>query len=292
MRRWSLALPLLSLAAAAIAAPAADVTVLDAAHIYTSNPQQPQVQAIAWGKDGRLLATGDLATLAGRYPKAHRVSLPKATLLPGLIDAHGHVMGLGWSLLQANLVGSRSKPEVIERLQAFEKTLAPGAWLTGSGWDQNDWPDKAFPTAADLDAAFPDRPVWLERIDGHAGWANSAALKLAAAKEPRLLQAQWQPEGGRIEREAILWEYGRTPGAVERLADQLGAQGARDAVVEVSYYAWLLNTRDPADRGATDPFALRRLMDACAAAGDEVTAEKVRARNSDSGSLPAARSMK
>ena len=200
MRRWSLALPLLSLAAAAIAAPAADVTVLDAAHIYTSNPQQPQVQAIAWGKDGRLLATGDLATLAGRYPKAHRVSLPKATLLPGLIDAHGHVMGLGWSLLQANLVGSRSKPEVIERLQAFEKTLAPGAWLTGSGWDQNDWPDKAFPTAADLDAAFPDRPVWLERIDGHAGWANSAALQLAAAKEPRLLQAQWQPEGGRIER--------------------------------------------------------------------------------------------
>jgi len=85
-------------------------------------------------------------------------------------------------------------------------------------------------------------------------------------------------EGGRIEREAILREYGRTPGAIERLADQLGAQGARDAVVEVSYYAWLLNTRDPADRGATDPFALRRLMDACAAASDEVTAENVRAR--------------
>ncbi len=79
-------------------------------------------------------------------------------------------------------MGSRSKQEVIERLQAFEKTLAPGAWLTGSGWDQNDWPDKAFPTAADLDAAFPDRPIWLERVDGHAGWANSAALKLAAAK--------------------------------------------------------------------------------------------------------------
>jgi len=202
MRPWMLALPLLSLLGAATAAPVADVTVLDAAHVYTSDPAQPQVQAIAWNRGGQLLAVGDVATLARRYPHAKRISLPQATVLPGLIDAHGHVMGLGWALLQANLVGSRSKQEVIERLQAFEKTLAPGAWLTGSGWDQNDWPDKAFPTAADLDAAFPDRPIWLERIDGHAGWANSAALKLAAAKEPHLLSAGWQPEGGRIERVA------------------------------------------------------------------------------------------
>jgi predicted amidohydrolase YtcJ len=200
MRAWTLALPLWFACGAALAAPQADVTVLDAARIYTSDPAQPQVGAIAWGEDGRVVAAGDLATLAKRYPHARRVSLPQATLLPGLIDAHGHVMGLGWALLQANLVGSRSKQEVLARLQAFEKTLAPGAWLTGSGWDQNDWPEKAFPTAADLDAAFPDRPVWLERIDGHAGWANSAALKLALAEQPRLADANWQPEGGRIER--------------------------------------------------------------------------------------------
>lgn len=202
MRAWTLALPLLFACAAAAAAPQADVTVLEAGHIYTSDPAQPQVKAIAWGRDGRLLAVGDPAALAKQYPQARRIALPKATLLPGLIDAHGHVMGLGWALLQANLVGSASKQEVLARLQAFEKTLAPGAWLTGSGWDQNDWPDKTFPTAADLDAAFPDRPVWLERIDGHAGWANSAALKLAAARQPKMSDAGWQPEGGRIERTA------------------------------------------------------------------------------------------
>jgi len=200
MRCWSLALPLLSLIGTATAAPVAEITVLDAAHIHTSNPAQPQVQAIAWNQEGRLLEAGDLATLSQHYPHARRISLPRATLLPGLIDAHGHVMGLGWALMQANLVGTRSKQEVLERLQAFEKTLAPGVWLTGSGWDQNDWADKAFPTATDLDAAFPDRPVWLERVDGHAGWANSAALKLAMAKEPRLRTADWQPAGGRIER--------------------------------------------------------------------------------------------
>lgn len=202
MRAWMLALPLLSVLGAATAAPLPEVTVLDAAHVYTSDPAQPQVRAIAWDSGGQLLAAGELASLIERYPRAKRISLPQATVLPGLIDAHGHVMGLGWALLQANLVGSGSKQEVIARLQAFEKTLAPGAWLTGSGWDQNDWPDKAFPTAADLDAVFPDRPIWLERIDGHAGWANSAALKLAAAKEPRLLVADWQPPGGRVERMA------------------------------------------------------------------------------------------
>src|SRR3546814_1871876 len=71
--------------------------------------------------------------------------------------------------------------EVVARLREYEKTLPEGAWLLGNGWDQNDWPDKSFPTAADLDAAFPDRPIWLDRVDGHAGWTNSAAMKAAEA---------------------------------------------------------------------------------------------------------------
>jgi len=203
MRRWTVVLPMLSLlggVAAATAAP--QVTVLSAHRIYTSDAQQPAVESVAWDASGRIVAVGTAAQLRQRYPQGTRIELPQATVLPGLIDAHGHVMGLGWSLLQANLVGTHDKQDVLARLQAFEKTLAPGAWLTGSGWDQNDWPDKAFPTAADLDAAFPDRPVWLERVDGHAGWANSAALKLAAAKQPKLASADWQPQGGRIERSA------------------------------------------------------------------------------------------
>jgi predicted amidohydrolase YtcJ len=106
-------------------------------------------------------------------------------------------MGLGYSLMRANLVGTRSRTEVIERLKSFASSLPADAWLLGRGWDQNDWPDAAYPTAADLDAAFPSRPVWLERIDGHAGWANSAAMQRVA----RDLTGDWQPEGGRILRE-------------------------------------------------------------------------------------------
>ncbi len=98
--------------------------------------------------------------------------------------------------MRADLTGTRSKAEILARLQAFAATLPPGAWLLGRGWDQNDWPGQAYPTAADLDAAFPDRPVWLERIDGHAGWANSAALRRATGD----LSGTWQPDGGRIVR--------------------------------------------------------------------------------------------
>lgn len=178
------------------------IHLLTAARIHTSDPVQPAVEAMAWDEKGRIVAIGDAGTLLAAYPQATRVDAPDATVIPGLIDAHGHVMGLGYALMRADLVGSMDKADVIARLQAFEKTLPPGAWLLGRGWDQNDWPrtsspTAAFPTAADLDAAFPQRPVWLERVDGHAGWANSAAMR-AVGKD---LSGEWQPEGGRILRE-------------------------------------------------------------------------------------------
>src|SRR5690606_1369818 len=85
----------------------------------------------------------------------------------------------------------------LQRLAAFGRER-PEGWLLGRGWDQNNWPGQQFPTAADLDALFPDRPVWLRRVDGHAGWANSAAMALVE----RELAGDWQPEGGRIMRDA------------------------------------------------------------------------------------------
>lgn len=92
---------------------------------------------------------------------------------------------------------------MIARLRDQASQLPEDAWLLGRGWDQNLWPGQAFPSAADLDAAFPDRPVWLRRVDGHAGWANSAALR-AAARAGGMLKGDWQPDGGRILREAGL----------------------------------------------------------------------------------------
>lgn len=169
-------------------------TLLVNAHIHTMDPAQPEASALAWQDDGRLLAVGDAADLQKRYPDASRIDARGATVIPGLIDAHGHMLGLGITHRQVDLVGTTSKAQILERLKAWAAKLPKDAWLVGRGWDQNHWAGKQFPTAADLDTAFPDRPVYLERIDGHAAWVNSAAMRLAT----KPLDGDWQPDGGRI----------------------------------------------------------------------------------------------
>lgn len=181
----------------ALQAAAAGPVLVTAARIHTMDVRQPRAEAFVHDADGRILAVGARDALAARYPRATRLDLGGATVIPGLIDAHGHVANLGFSQLRVDLVGTRSRAEVVERLRVFARDLPPGAWLLGRGWDQNDWPEQDFPTAADLDAAFPDRAVWLTRVDGHAGWANSAALR--AVK--RDLSGTWQPDGGQILRD-------------------------------------------------------------------------------------------
>ena len=104
------------------------------------------------------------------------------------------MLGLGTTHIQVDLVGTGSKAQILERLKVWAAKLPKDTWLVGRGWDQNHWAGKQFPTAADLDAVFPDRPVYLERIDGHAVWVNSAAMKLAT----KSLDGDWQPDGGRI----------------------------------------------------------------------------------------------
>ncbi|MHA6203347.1 amidohydrolase [Dyella soli] len=178
------------------ALPLQATSLLVNAHVHTMDPERPEATALAWKDDGRLLAVGDTADLQKRYPDATKVDAGGATVIPGLIDAHGHMLGLGMTHIQVDLVGASSKAEILERLKAAAARLPRDAWLVGRGWDQNRWAGKQFPTAADLDAAFPDRPVLLERIDGHASWVNSAAMKHAA----KPLDGDWQPDGGRIMR--------------------------------------------------------------------------------------------
>ena len=182
-----------------LAAPvAAQTTVLSAARIHTMDTARPVARAMAYDASGKILALGETDELLARYPQARRVDVGAATVVPGLIDAHAHVSGLGFAMMGADLVGTRDKAEVFARLKAKAAGLKPGEWLLGSGWDQNDWPEKTFPTAAELDALFPDRPVWLSRIDGHAGWANSVAMRAVS----RDLSGDWQPDGGAIQRDA------------------------------------------------------------------------------------------
>ncbi|WP_132999166.1 amidohydrolase [Luteimonas arsenica] len=185
------------LLAVSAAAQADGERLLTAARIHTSDAGKPVATAMAWDGEGRIIAVGDAEELATRFPDAERIDAGDATVVPGLIDAHAHLVDLGHALMQADLVGARSTGEIVERLQAFARDLPADAWLMGRGWDQNLWPDTAFPTAAVLDAAFPERPVVLERIDGHAAWANSAAMRAVE----RDLSGDWQPDGGRVLRE-------------------------------------------------------------------------------------------
>jgi len=128
-------------------------------------------------------------------PKASEtLDMRGRTLLPGFIDAHGHVIELGRHALQLDLVGTSSLGELQQRLRDYAAAHPNDTWILGAGWNQELWPDRKFPTAADLDSAVADRPVVLTRVDGHALVANSAAMKAAGvtAQTPT-------PPGGRIE---------------------------------------------------------------------------------------------
>ncbi|QQQ02847.1 amidohydrolase [Lysobacter enzymogenes] len=186
------------------AASAQPLTVVTAARVHTLDPARPRAQGLVFDAAGKIVAVGTRGDLLHLYPNARHIDFGEATLVPGLIDAHAHVFELGINQLQADLTGTRSKAEALQRLREFARALPPGQWLIGHGWDQNDWPDARFPEAADLDAEFPERPVWLQRIDGHAGWANSAAMRAAG----RELGGDWQPDGGRIVRD----DQGRATG--------------------------------------------------------------------------------
>lgn len=144
------------------------------------------------GDDGKVKALLDRND--PRPADAARIDVGGRTLLPGLIDAHGHVMGLGLGAIQLDLTGTSSLTDLQQRLRAYAAANPGKGWIVGRGWNQELWTDKRFPTAADLDAVVGDRPVWLTRVDGHAAVANSAALRAA-----RITAATRAPAGGRIE---------------------------------------------------------------------------------------------
>jgi predicted amidohydrolase YtcJ len=130
-------------------------------------------------KDGAFVAIGTNDEIMGQYEADSVIDAGGKAIYPGLYDPHSHFMGLGSKLDAADLVGTTSYEEIVEKLKAFRAAHPDRAWLIGRGWDQNDWSDTRFPDKALLDAAFPEVPVYLTRIDGHAALVNSKALELA-----------------------------------------------------------------------------------------------------------------
>lgn len=129
-------------------------------------------------KGDRILLTGTLDSARRLFPGAKTVNYGKKCIYPGFIDAHCHFYGYAKGLGECNLVGTKSAEDVVARVKVYAKTNQ-SSWIVGRGWDQNDWPGGNYPDMSLLDAAFPNTPVVLKRIDGHAAWINSAAMKAA-----------------------------------------------------------------------------------------------------------------
>ncbi len=149
----------------------------------------------AWVDTGKQRGKKKADRFQPPYPRAqYRVDGQGRMLIPGLIDAHGHVMGLGFGALTLDLSAATSLEDAKARIAAYAAANPDRKWIIGRGWNQEVWQLGRFPTAAEIDAVVSDRPVWLERVDGHAGWANSAALALAGVTAKSV-----SPPGGRIE---------------------------------------------------------------------------------------------
>ena len=171
----------------------ADTLVTNANGIQVdANGKLERFTGILIGDDGKVkrLLHGEMLKLSD----TNVVDAGGRTVLPGLIDAHGHIMGLGFTALQLDLTGTTSLADLQARLKAYAEANPNARWILGRGWNQELWADKRFPTAADIDAVVSDRPVWLGRVDGHAAVANSAAIQASGFT----LNTQ-APVGGRIE---------------------------------------------------------------------------------------------
>ena len=163
----------------------ADVLVR-ADKVYTVDSEFSVVESFAI-KDGKILEAGTWEDLSEKYDAKQVLDYSGAYIYPGLIDPHCHFYGYSTGLLQANLVGTTSVEAIIERLKEHQETY-PSKWILGRGWDQNDWKTKEFPTKEMLDEAFPETPVFLKRVDGHAAWVNSKALELAGVTAKSSIQ--------------------------------------------------------------------------------------------------------
>ena len=165
--------------------------------IYTANPSHPKAEALAIAGERilRVDTRQDVEALRGSSTRV--VDLGGATVVPGLQDAHGHVASLGTGLSQLDLTDTPDIAHIASLLAARALHTSGDHWIEGFGWDQNRWPVKTWPTAADLDAASPNHPVALQRVDGHATWANSRAMSLAG-----ITRTTQDPPGGRLIRDA------------------------------------------------------------------------------------------
>ncbi|MGI9220512.1 MAG: amidohydrolase, partial [Woeseiaceae bacterium] len=195
-----------------VTAVGAEATIIHNVTGYTSTETGiHEFSALAISDDGKVVATGG-PELLQRYSKSVRLDGNGKTLLPGLTDAHAHVYGLGFLNVSLDLAGTPSVTDAVAQIEEYAARNPHADWILGRGWNQVLWPIKEFPTAADIDAVVSDRPVYLRRIDGHAGWLNTAALEIAGIDDDTP-----DPIGGKILRD----ENGKATGVLIDKAEEL-----------------------------------------------------------------------
>lgn len=223
-------------------------TILYHAKVYTVNPQFAISEAIAIHR-GKIVAVGSDEDILGAFAAQQTIDLHGSYVYPGLVDAHAHIQPYGESLFEADLVGCTSYEDMVERVRRFAETHPAQSserskWILGRGWDQNLWKDTAMPTRTLLDKYFPDRPVFLRRIDIHAAVVNSVALRMAGISPDTTI------EGGEIgiaqgELTGLLVDEAQTP--VRKLIPDASAADQKAyirAAAEVCYRYGLTGVGD------------------------------------------------
>jgi predicted amidohydrolase YtcJ len=194
--------------------------------IYTVDSSFSTAQAMAI-KDGLIVATGTDAQILAAYSATEKIDAKGQAVYPGFIDAHAHFVGYGKSLFQVDLFGTTSWEEAVERVKVFAAAHPELAWIEGRGWDQNKWPGKKYPTNALLNTLFPNTPVVLQRVDGHAAIANQKAFDMAGVKPGQTIV------GGEVET-----KNGVLTGVLIDNATDL-VYGSIPAVTKQTYTQWL-----------------------------------------------------
>ena len=179
-------------------------------------------------KDGKFLFVGTTEQVKEKYTSDNVIDFKGGAVYPGLIDAHCHLLELGQNLMSADLRGCRSLEEVVERVKAFHASHPNLKLITGAGWDQNLWPDKSFPDNTLLNEAFPETPVCLSRIDGHAVLANEAAIKAMGydINDKSLDEGEYKVKDGRfsgifMENMCVRFKTDLSPVKADSLSDVL-----------------------------------------------------------------------
>jgi predicted amidohydrolase YtcJ len=217
--------------------------IIKNAIVYTADPSFTTLQCFAV-KEDKIIAVGTDASIEIAFESDSIIDMQGKAILPGLIDAHCHFYGYAKGLRECNLTGTKSFDEVVARVQTFAKTNKR-SWIVGRGWDQNDWPVKQYPNRKILDSLFPNTPVILKRIDGHAALVNGAALRAAGITDSTeitggeiLREIMSVPGAGRRNREKTI--AGPATGIlidnavdlVDRIVPPLSTEDMRDALLE------------------------------------------------------------